>query len=146
MSTLTRYRPFQPLRTLQQEIDRMFGEYLPAFGDEEAPSGVWAPVMDLTENEKEYVVKMDVPGIPKEALTINLEDHRLVVRGERKEEKKDEKENRIVVERRYGSLYRSLALPKAASEEMVNAEMKDGVLTIRIKKAEEAKPKRIEIK
>lgn len=146
MSTLTRYRPFQPVRSLQREIDRMFGEYLPFLGDEDVEPGVWAPVMDLTETDKEYVVKLDVPGIPKDLITVNLEDHRLVVRGERKEEKKESTENQLVVERRYGSFYRSFALPKAASEEDVAAEMKDGVLTIKIKKTEEAKPRRIEIK
>jgi HSP20 family protein len=107
---------------------------------------MWAPLMDVTETAQEYVVKMDVPGIPKDKISINLQDHQLVVRGERSGEKKEEAENRIVVERRYGSLYRSLALPKAASEEEVDAEMNDGVLTIHIKKVDEAKPRRIEIK
>lgn len=146
MASLTRYRPFLPVRSLQREIDRMFGEFLPFDGGEEVEPGVWAPVMDLTENEKEYVAKLDVPGIPKDAITINVEDHRLVVRGERKEEKKKEAENQLVVERRYGSFYRSMALPKAASEEGIVAEMEDGVLTIRIKKLEEEKPRRIDIK
>jgi HSP20 family protein len=116
------------------------------FGDDKGGPDAFAPLMDVTETDREYVVKMDVPGIPKENLSINLEDHQLVVRGERSEEKKEENENRIVVERRYGSLFRSLGLPKAASEEEVDAEVKDGVLTIRIKKVEEAKPRRIEIK
>lgn len=146
MAALTRYRPFQPARSLQREIDRMFGEYLPFLGDEDVEPGLWAPVMDLTETEKEYVVKMDVPGIPKEAVTVNLEDHRLIVRGERKEEEKKESANQLVVERRYGNFYRSMALPKAASEDGIAAEMQDGVLTIKIKKVEEAKPRRIEIK
>lgn len=146
MATPTRYRPFQPVRSLQREIDRMFGEYLPFLGEEDGERGLWAPVMDLKETEKEYVVQMDVPGIPKDSITINLEDHRLTVRGERKEEKKEESENQLILERRYGSFYRSMALPKAASEEDIAAEMKDGVLTINIKKVEEAKPRRISIK
>lgn len=145
MAALTRYR-IKPLRSLQQELDQFFGDYLPILEDEEGEPGVWAPRMDVTETAREYVVRMDVPGIPKDKMSINLQDHQLVVRGERSEDRKEETENRIVIERRYGSLYRALALPKAASEEEVDAEMKNGVLTIRIKKVEEAKPRRIEIK
>lgn len=146
MAALTRYRPFQPLKSFQQEIDRLFGDYLPILDQPAGESGVWAPLMDVTETAKEYIVKMDVPGIPKDKISIDLEDHQLVVRGERSEEKREETKNRLVVERCYGSLYRSLALPNAASEEEVDAEMKDGVLTIHIKKVEEAKPRRIAIK
>ena len=146
MATLTRYRPFQPVRSLQREIDRMFGEYLPFLGDEDAEPGLWAPVMDLKETETEYIVKMDVPGIQKESITVNLEDRRLTVRGDRKEETKEESGNQLILERRYGNFYRSITLPKAASEEEIAAEMKDGVLTINIKKVEEPKPRRITIK
>jgi len=145
MATLTRYRPFQPIRTMQREIDRLFGEYLPFFGDEELEKGVWSPTMDLTETETEYVVKMDVPGISKQDITVNLQDHMLVVSGERKEEKKEKTESRLVYERRFGSFYRSLSLPHAARDEEISAEMHEGVLTIHVKKSEEAKPRRIEI-
>ena len=146
MATLTRYRPFQPARTLQREIDRLFGEYLPMFSEDEVATAVWAPALDMKETDAEYIVKMEVPGIPKEQITVNLEDHRLTVSGERKEEKKEENENRLVVERSYGSFFRSLTLPKAAADRNVTAEMKDGMLTIRVQKAEESKPRKIEIK
>lgn len=146
MAAMTRYHPFQPIRSLQREIDRLFGDFRPMFGEEEeAASAVWAPSMDLTETEGEYIVKMDVPGVSKEDVVVSLEDKRLSVRGERREERKEESENRLALERSYGSFYRSFALPNAASEEDVAAQMNDGVLTIRVKKVEASKPRRIEI-
>lgn len=145
MSTLTRYRPFQPVRSLQREIDRLFGEYMPVFGEGDFEAGVWAPSLDLKETDTEYIVKVDVPGIPKDQVTVSLEDQRLTVSGERKEEKKQDNDSRIVVERSYGSFLRTLALPKAASEKDVDAKMKDGVLTIRVQKSEAAKARTIEV-
>lgn len=146
MATLTRYRPFQPVRSLQREIDRLFGEYMPAFAEEDAEGGVWAPALDLKETDAEYIIKMEVPGITKDQVTVNLENHRLTVSGERKDEKKEESESRLVIERSYGSFFRSLGLPKAAIDKDVSAELRNGVLTIRVQKAEESKPRRIEIK
>ena len=148
MSTLTRYRPFPPMQSLRREVDRLFGEFLPGFGDEgngEALSAVWAPRMDLSETDGEFVVKMDLPGIEKDQVTVNVEDSTLTVNGERKEETKEEKENYLRMERSYGSFYRSIPLPKTAKVDEVKAVFKNGVLTVHIPKAEESKPRQVEI-
>lgn len=146
MANLTHYRPFIPMRSLQREIDRLFGDYVPFFGENDTESAVWAPKVDMTETASEYVVTMEVPGIPKENIHVGLEDHRLTVTGERKDDTKKEDENRLVIERSYGSFYRSMSLPHAAGDKKVDAELRDGVLTITIQKAEESKPRRIAIK
>ncbi|MEX0822040.1 MAG: Hsp20/alpha crystallin family protein [Rhodothermales bacterium] len=135
-----------PMRQLQREIDRVFGDFVPFFGSEEMESAVWAPKLDITESDTEYVVKMEVPGISKDQIKVDLEDHRLTVSGERNEEKKEEAENRLVVERSYGSFFRSISLPKAAVEAAVDAKLKDGVLAVTVKKEEVSKPRRIDIK
>lgn len=146
MTNLTRYRPFAPMQSLQREIDRLFGDFVPFYSSEAMEGAVWAPRLDLTENESEYVVKMEVPGVSKDQITVKLEDGRLIVSGERKDEKKEEEENRVVLERSFGSFFRAVTLPKAAGEGAVDAELKQGVLTVRVKKAEVSKPRRIEIK
>ncbi len=146
MPYLTRYRPLPMMRSLQKEIDRLFGEFLPEVTDSEAGLAVWSPALDMKETESEYIISMEVPGIEKDQITINLEENRLSVSGERKLETEEEKDNLLVVERSYGRFFRNVLLPKAADDKEVEAELKDGVLTIRVQKAEEAKPRRIEIK
>ena len=145
MANLIRNRPFQPMQSLQREIDRLFGDFMPSFGGEEMESGIWAPNMDMTEQDSEYIFTMDLPGVSKDDININVEKHRLTISGERKEEKREESENRLVVERRSGSFFRSFPLPEAAGDEDVRAEMKDGVLTIHVRKSEDSKPKRVQI-
>ena len=144
MANLT--RSFQPVRALQREIDRLFGEFVPMFGEEDSAPGVWAPTVDVNETASEYIIKMDLPGIAKEDVNVTLEDRQILISGQRKEETRQEGENRVVVERRSGSFYRSFTLPQAASDEGVEAEMKDGVLSIRVKKSQGSPGRRVEIR
>lgn len=149
MATLTRYRPFPPMHALRQEIDRLFGDFLPGLtGDDDGErfSAVWAPRMDLSETDDAFVVKMDLPGIEKDAVTVNVEDHQLVVTGERMAEEKQEGETYLRMERSYGSFYRSIPLPKTANVDAVKAEFKNGVLKVHLPKAEESKPRQVAIK
>lgn len=147
MPNITRYRTFQPMQSLRQELDRLFGEFLPGLGDDDEKlfSAVWAPRMDLSERDDAFVVKMDLPGIEKKDVSVDVEDSMLTVRGERREEKQDEKENYLRMERTTGSFYRSIALPKASQVDAVKATFKNGVLTIHIPKVEESKPRKVEI-
>lgn len=148
MATITRYRPFPPMHSLRREIDRLFGDFLPGFGEEgdgETLSAVWTPRMDLKETDTEFLITMDLPGIEKDQVTISVEDHQLTVRGERKEEKKEEKENYLRMERSYGSFYRSIPLSTTVKVDAVQAKFKNGVLKIHIPKTEESKPRKVEI-
>lgn len=147
MATLTRYRPFRPMSSLRRELDQLLGDVIPSFGEEEfeGATAVWSPRMDLTETENEFLVRMDLPGIDRKDVKINVEDHRLSISGERKEEVKEEKKNFLRMERSYGSFYRAFDLPGAVREDDVKAEMADGVLTIHLPKTEISKPRQIQI-
>jgi HSP20 family protein len=112
---------------------------------EERASTLWAPQMDMIETESDYEVQMDLPGLSKDDITIEAENHRLTVRGERKEERREGDENYVRMERRTGRFYRSIALPDAARPEQAEASVTDGVLTVRVPKAKEKAAKKIEI-
>jgi HSP20 family protein len=136
------------LNSLQREIDSLFDSLMPRTygeGDEESRTAVWAPRTDLAETDDAYRIMLDVPGMTKEDLTINYQDNQLTVSGERKAETRDENENFVRVERSFGHFYRSFTLPKSISEDDISAEYQDGVLTIHVPKAEEEKPRRIEV-
>lgn len=146
MSNLIRTRSFLPLKSLQDEVDRFFGEYLPfRIGEVEPMSRMWKPVTDLAETEKEFVLKMELPGLGKEGIEVKIEEHRLVVRGERQEETKEEGKTFLSTERCYGGFFRSFTLPTAVKEDDVKAEFENGVLTIHVPKVETAVPRSIPI-
>ncbi|MEW6079408.1 MAG: Hsp20/alpha crystallin family protein [Thermodesulfobacteriota bacterium] len=105
----------------------------------------WAPAIDVSETENEYIVKAELPGINKKDIDISLTDGVLTVKGEKKLEKKEEKENYHYMETRYGTFTRSLKLPEDASAEKVDATYADGVLTVTVPKTETAKPRKIEV-
>lgn len=105
----------------------------------------WAPAIDFTETENEYTVKAELPGISKDDIDISLADGVLTIKGEKRQEKKAEKQNYHYRETRYGSFSRSLLLPEDASMEKVDAVYSNGVLTVSLPKTEAAKPKKIKI-
>lgn len=106
----------------------------------------WTPLVDITEDEKEYLIKAELPEVKKEDVKVTVEDGVLTITGERKFEKeeKDKKYHRI--ERAYGSFMRSFTLPDTAAGDKVSAEFKDGVLKVHLPKSPEAKPKSIDVK
>jgi HSP20 family protein len=106
----------------------------------------WAPLVDITEDEKEYVIKADRPEVKKEDVKISVQDGVLAISGERKYEKEEKGKKYHRVERSYGSFERSFSVPADAEEEKVSAQFKDGVLMVHLPKGETAKPKRLEIK
>lgn len=124
-------------------FDSFFTEFgLPALSSREE---IWAPAIDVSETEKEYTVKAELPGINKKNIDISLTDGVLTIKGEKKHEKKEEKENYHFLETRYGSFSRSLRLPEDASTEKVDATYTDGILTVSIPKTEVPKPKKIKV-
>ena len=106
----------------------------------------WLPLVDITEDDKEYLIKAELPDLRKEEVKVTVEGGVLTISGERKFEKeeKDKKYHRI--ERSYGNFLRSFTLPDGADGSKVNAEFKDGVLRVHLAKSEKALPKQIEVK
>ena len=106
----------------------------------------WSPLVDITEDEKEYLIKAEVPEIKKEDIKLLVQDNVLTISGERKSEKEEKGKKYHRVERTFGSFMRSFTLPEDADGSKVAAEYKDGMLNVRLPKSEKAKPKSIEVK
>ncbi|MCI0708511.1 MAG: Hsp20/alpha crystallin family protein [Ignavibacteriae bacterium] len=106
----------------------------------------WTPAVDITEKENEYLVNVELPGINKDDVKIMVENNVLTIRGERKQDQETKQDGYRRVERSYGAFQRSFKLPNTVKAEKIDASYKDGVLTVTLPKAEEAKPKQIEVK
>lgn len=144
MSNLTRYTTGPGFSGLRRDIDRLFDGAMQG-ADGEQSNVVWAPRTDISETGDRYVVRIDMPGMSKDAIDIQLHEGTLTVSGERKSEHEEKKENVHRVERTYGRFFRSFSLPQASDAERVEAQLEDGVLTIQVPKPEEVKPRKIEV-
>jgi HSP20 family protein len=107
---------------------------------------VKAPVVDLFEERDDIVVKAELPGMDKDNIQVNLTDHTLTIKGEKKKEEEEKEENYYRSERSYGSFVRTLELPREVHAEKVKASFKNGILEVRMPKTEEAKAKEIKVK
>jgi HSP20 family protein len=144
--TIVRYDPFRDLRTLQEEVNRLFSTNLTrAFGDEGIGRGAWNPSVDIYENKDQIVLEAELPGMKQEDFDLSIENNVITLRGERKFEKTDETDNYHRVERSYGSFTRSFTLPQTVSAEGANAEYNNGVLRVTLPKREETKARRIQV-
>ncbi len=145
--SIVRYDPFRDLRSLQDEVNRLFSTNLSrAFGDDEGIGrGAWNPSVDIHENKDQIVIEAELPGMNREDFDLTIENNVITLRGERRFEKKDEADNYHRVERSYGSFTRSFTLPQTVSGEGATAEYKNGVLRVTLPKREEVKARRIEI-
>ena len=143
---IVRYDPFRDLRTLQEEVNRLFSTNLTrAFGDEGIGRGAWAPSVDIYENKDQIVLEAELPGMKQEDFDLSIENNVITLRGERRFEKTDETDNYHRVERSYGSFTRSFTLPPTVSGEGAKAEYNNGVLRVTLPKREEAKSRKIEV-
>jgi HSP20 family protein len=125
-------------------FDRFFADFaLPSIAFEDTE---WMPAFDVSETDKELIVKGEVPGMDKKDINITVSDGMLTIRGEKKHEKKEENEQYHHVERRYGAFSRTMRLPHEVEADKVDATYKEGVLSIRLPKSEAVEPKKIEIK
>ena len=143
---LVTYDPFREMRSLQDEVNRLFSSSFNRPGDNEMMQGSWNPSVDIYENKDHIVLEAELPGMKPEDVHISVENNVLTIHGERKFEKKDDKDNFHRVERSYGSFTRSFTLPPTVSSEAADAVFENGVLRLTLTKREEAKPRRIEIK
>ena len=144
--SITRYDPFRDLRTLQDEVNRLFSSnFTRSFDDEGIARGAWMPGVDIYENKDQIVLEAELPGMNREDFELTVENNVLTLRGERRFEKKEESDNYHRVERSYGNFTRSFTLPQTVSGENAAAEYKNGVLRVALRKREEVKARRIEI-
>ena len=148
MSQLTMWNPFRELDEVQNRLGGFFGGRFPRFGDGNGGLQLadWSPQVDITEDDKEYLIKADLPEMKKDEIKVNVENGVLTVSGERKTEKEEKNKRFHRIERSYGTFMRSFALPEDADGTKVAAEFKEGVLRVHLPKNPVAKPKAIEVK
>jgi len=141
MKLVTYQRPglawpsFGRLLNLNDELERLF----------ETPLQAWAPALDVQEDKEKFTVNLELPGLKREDINVHLEDGSLIISGERKSETLSEDTEVHRQERYYGKFSRALTLPVAVAPDKVKAAFKDGILTVTLPKAEEAKPKQIDV-
>ena len=153
MTSITRFDPFRDVASVHDEMERMLRQALGSAagvrrGDDGAAStaGAWGPALDVEESEDGYTVHVELPGVAPEDVEVSLEDDVLTVRGERRFYGDREAEGFRRIERRFGRFHRAVRLPDRVATDRVSATHRDGVLTVVVPKAEEAKPRRIEVR
>lgn len=143
MALLRRYDPFRDLARLQDELSRAFDDRLPMQSGE---SVGWTPACDIFEDGDGVTVRFELAGVEPKDVDIRFENGVLTIRGERKLEKEEKRENYHRVEMAYGSFTRSFSLPGTVDAEKIHADAKNGVLTVVLPKKAEAKPRPITVK
>jgi HSP20 family protein len=145
--TLVRFDPFRELSTMQDRINRIFGDVYTRRADEDTLlRGDWMPPVDIFENEKkELVLKAELPDVKKEEVAVTVENNMLTFSGERKTDTEVRKEHYHRLERSFGRFSRSFSLPATVDTAKIGADFKNGVLTVRLPFREEAKPRSINI-
>jgi len=144
MTTLVRFDPYREGTALQGEMGRFLNQLFVA-GNGATMPGVWAPAMDVWQTEDEIVYAFDLPGIAKEAVSIEFEHGALTVSAERERSQEVSAERLYRFERRYGSFSRTIGLPKGVTEGQISARSNNGVLEVHVTKPELEKPHRIQI-
>lgn len=144
INTLTRWEPME-LADVENRLSRFFGRRT-TNGREDITIADWEPLADITEDDKEYVIKAELPDVKKEDVKVTVENGVLTIAGERKFEKEETKKKYHRVERAYGSFVRSFALPDLAEGDRIKAEFKNGMLMVHVPKSEKARTKQIEVK
>ncbi len=151
MNALIPWNPFREMDDLQRRMSSLFDRNPFRRGnlaaeDENISVPEWAPLVDIAEDDKEYLIKVELPEVQKEDVKVTVENGTLAISGERKAEKEQKGRKFHRVERYYGRFERSFSIPDDAEADNVKAEFKDGVLRVRLAKSEKARPKQIEVK
>jgi HSP20 family protein len=147
MNALTKWNPFRELEEIQNRLGSLFGRTpMRGLGEEAMTVNEWTPLVDITEDDKEYLIKAELPEVKKEDVKVTVENGTLTITGERKFEKEEKGKKYHRIERAYGSFMRSFTLPEGAAGDKVSADFKDGVLKVHLPKSAEAKPKSIDVK
>lgn len=143
MAILTRWDPWRELARVQDEMGRMFDERLTARTGE---SVGWTPAADIYQDEEGLTLRFELAGVEPKDVELRFENGTLTVRGERKLEKEDRRDNYHRIERAFGTFTRSFSLPATVDAERIHAESRNGVLTVHLPTRAEAKPKSIQVK
>lgn len=148
---LTRWNPTRDLLNVEREFNRLFNSLSGTLGkkesdDQEYENAVWSPLTDISENKDNFILKVDLPGMTREDVKISFANGQLTISGERKQEKEEKDTQYHRIERVYGRYFRSFTLPREVKVENISAEFNNGQLTVTVPKADEIKPKEIEVK
>jgi HSP20 family protein len=146
MNLLTKWNPLRELEQLQSQLGSIFSRRPLRADGENLAIAEWAPLVDIAEDEKEFTITAELPDVKREDVKITAEDGMLRITGERKFEKEEKNKKFHRIERSFGSFERSFTLPEGIKKDAIAAEYKDGVLKVRVPKAEVAKPKSVDIK
>ena len=145
-SNIVRWDPFSDVVSLRDAMDRLFEEsFIQPRLFAPIREGMGQLALDVVENDNDVVVKASVPGIKPEDIDVTVVGDTLTIKGEIKSEKKEEKVNYVLRERRFGAFQRSLTLPVEVQADKARAEFENGVLTLTLPKVEEIKPKQIKV-
>ena len=148
MNHIIRWDPFKELDDLRNRLTGVFGRTSSPQGSGQRESmtvAEWAPLVDITENDQEYLIKAELPEVRKEDVKVTVEQGVLTITGERKFEKEEKGRRYHRVERSYGSFARSFSVPDDADPSKVIAEFKDGILKVHLTKSEQTRPRQIEV-
>jgi HSP20 family protein len=153
MNSLNVWNPLRDVDDVQQRMASLFGLVPNRFRrgnlvpeDESIAVSEWAPLVDIAEDDKEYLIKAELPEVQKDDVKVTVENGTLTICGERKAEKEEKGRKFHRVERYYGRFERSFGIPDDADGSNVKAEFKDGMLRVRLAKSEKARPRQIEVK
>jgi HSP20 family protein len=148
MATLGPWNPYQDIEEVNNRlaalVNRAFGRSTDG-GDTRITVSQWVPLVDIVESEKEYLIQAELPQLKREEVKVTVERGMLSISGERKFEKKEEKTRVHRVERSYGSFVRTFTVPEDADATKVTAEFRDGLLSVRLPKSENAQPRQIDV-
>src|SRR5690349_736886 len=142
MATLVRWEPFREVAALQNEMSRFMNGLLEGNG---RTSQAWVPAVDVWETEGELVYAVDLPGIPEDKISVELDDGALTISAERERTQEETQDRFYRYERRYGTFSRTIGVPQGVTESDVTANYENGVLEVHVKKPEQPKPKRIQV-
>ncbi len=148
MTSVIRWDPFRELEEMSNQMNRLFARRPVGQegGTEALAVADWAPAVDVSETEGEYLIKAELPEVKKEDVKVTLEDGLLTIQGERRHEQDEKTKKYHRIERSYGRFVRTFSVPESVDDTKVKAEYRDGVLSLSLPKAEKAKPRAIEVK
>jgi len=145
--TLVPWDPFRNLVALQDRMNRLFDETMQSGKETDLMrGGGWAPAVDIFENENEVVLTAELPGVEMKDVDVQVRENTLTLKGERKLERSEHKENYHRIERAYGSFMRAFTLPSTVDQEKISANYHNGVLEIKMPKTAKSRPSKIDIK
>lgn len=145
MRALTPWRPriapWQEIESLQDHVSRMLGRGMPMFVPEETMD--WVPAMNLEEEDEEYILTAELPGMSREDVEVEVEENVLTLRGEKKMEREEKEGRWHMSERSWGTFERSLTLPRSVDPDEIEAEFQDGLLTVHLPKRQDVRGRKI---